>query len=47
MAKVDAKIMSESLEHSPVSFTLDTYGHLFASQKQEAADAFDIFLKTG
>ena len=47
MAKVDAKIMSESLGHSTVSFTLDTYGHLFPSQKQEAADAFDIFLKTG
>ena len=47
MAKVDAKIMSESLGHSSVSFTLDTYGHLFPSQKQEAADAFDMFLKTG
>jgi len=47
MAKVDAEIMSEYLGHSPVSFTLDTYEHLFPSQKQEAADAFDIFLKTG
>ena len=47
MAKVDAKMMSESLGHSPVSFPLDTYGHLFPSQKQEAADAFDIFLKPG
>ena len=47
MAKVDAKIMSEPLGHSPLYFTLDTYGHLFPSQKQEAADAFDIFLKPG
>ena len=47
MAKVDAKMMSDSLGHSPVSFTLDTYGYLFPSQKQEAPDAFDIFLKTG
>ena len=47
MAKIDAKVLSESLGHSSVSFTLDTYAHLFPSQKQDAADAFDIFLKTG
>ena len=47
MAKIDAKVISESLGHSSVSFTLDTYGHLFPAQKQAAADAFDIFLKTG
>ena len=47
LAKVEAKVISDSLGHSSVSFTLDTYGHLFPVQKQEAADALDQLLKLG
>ena len=47
IGEIDPKIISDSLGHSSVSFTLDTYGHLFPSQKAQAADVFDVFLKTG
>gem|GEM_PF-2345658 len=39
------KQQSDSARHSSVSRTLDTYGHLFPIQKQEAAEAIDQLLK--
>jgi len=39
------KQQSDSPRHPSVSRTLDTYGHLFPIQKQEAAEAIDQLLK--
>lgn len=38
-AGVNAKVVSERLGHSSVSFTLDTYGHVMPGQQSEAAEA--------
>ena len=38
-AGVNARIVSERLGHSSVSFTLDTYGHVMPGQQADAAEA--------
>ncbi len=38
-AGVNARVVSERLGHSSVSFTLDTYGHVMPGQQSEAAEA--------
>lgn len=38
-AGVNAKVVSERLGHSSVSFTLDTYGHVMPGQQADAAEA--------
>lgn len=41
---VGPKAISAQLGHSSVSFTLQTYGHLFDESKQQTADAMDAAL---
>lgn len=41
---VPARVITEILGHSQVSFTLQTYGHVFDEAKQEAARAMDAAL---
>ena len=44
-AGVNAKVVSERLGHSSVSFTLDTYGHVMPGQQSEAAEAAAALLR--
>lgn len=44
-AGVNAKVVSERLGHSSVSFTLDTYGHVMPGQPSEAAEAAAALLR--
>lgn len=44
-AGVNAKVVSERLGHSSVSFTLDTYGHVMPGQQGEAAEAVAALLR--
>jgi integrase len=38
---VEARVVMEVLGHSTITITMDTYGHLFDSSRQAAADAMD------
>ena len=42
LAGVDAKVISERVGHANVSFTQQTYQHVFASQRKKAALAVRV-----
>jgi integrase len=42
--RVPLKVVSERLGHSTIAITADVYSHVFASQDEEAASAFDAVL---
>ena len=44
---VPLRVVMESLGHSQISTTVNTYGHVFAESLREAADAMDRTLSTG
>lgn len=39
------KVISERLDHSTVTMTVDTYAHLTPAVDQKAADTFDLRIR--
>jgi integrase len=44
---VHKKMISERLDHSSITLTMDTYGHLFPGADKEASNHMDTILSAG
>ena len=43
--KVDARVVMDILGHSTIRLTMDTYGHVMAPARRDAAEAMDRALR--